>query len=41
VVNAPSSFTPQFENGYTLTIYDDQEQYECFSLHTEDHSYYI
>ncbi len=41
VVDAPSSFTLQFENGYTLTIYDDQEQYECFSLHTEGQSYYI
>ena len=34
-VNAPLSFTLQFENGYTLTIYDDEERYECFSIHTE------
>ncbi len=40
-VNAPLSFTLQLENGYALTIYDDEEQYECFSIHTDGHSYYI
>ena len=41
VVNAPLSFTLQFENGYALTIYDDDKQYECFSIHADGHSYYI
>lgn len=40
-VNAPLSFTLQFENGYALTIYDHEKQYECFSIHTDGRSYYI
>ena len=40
-INAPLSFTLQFENGHALTIYDDEERYECFSIHTDGRSYYI
>ncbi len=32
VINAPGSFTLDFENGYSLTVFDDSEQYESFSI---------
>jgi hypothetical protein len=32
VIDAPTSFTLYFENGYSLTIVDDSEQYESFSI---------
>jgi hypothetical protein len=31
-IDAPVSFTLYFENGYSLTIFDDSEQYESFSI---------
>ena len=31
-IDAPTSFTLYFENGYSLTVFDDSEQYESFSL---------
>ena len=31
-IDAPTSFTLYFENGYVLTIFDDSEQYESFSI---------
>ena len=31
-INAPHSFTLSFANGHSLTIYDDSEQYESFSI---------
>ena len=31
-INPPLSFTLHFKNGFSLTIYDDSEQYESFSL---------
>lgn len=31
-LDAPASFTLHFENGYSLTIFDDSEQYESFSI---------
>lgn len=40
-VDAPSSFQLEFENGYRLTVYDDKEQFECFSLHVDGKSHYI
>ena len=40
-VNAPESFTPYFDNGCSLTIYDDSEQYETFSIHSGDKHFYI
>lgn len=32
LVEAPSSFTLFFENGFALTIFDDDEHYESFTL---------
>jgi hypothetical protein len=32
-LDAPRSFTLLFESGHSLTIYDDSEQYESFSVH--------
>jgi len=32
VVEPPSSFTLYFENGFSLTIFDDSEQFESFSI---------
>lgn len=32
-LNAPRSFTLFFESGHSLTIFDDNEQYESFSIH--------
>jgi hypothetical protein len=32
-VDAPRSFTLVFENGMRLTIFDDSDQYESFSIH--------
>lgn len=32
VINAPKSFTLFFENGYSLTVFDDSEHYESFSI---------
>jgi hypothetical protein len=31
-IDAPTSFTLYFENGYRLTVFDDSEQYESFSI---------
>jgi hypothetical protein len=31
-INAPTSFTLYFENGYSLTVFDNSEQYESFSI---------
>ena len=33
-VTPPKSFTFSFEDGHTLTVYDD-EQYEAFSIHLD------
>lgn len=35
-VHAPQSFTLVFEKGYRLTIYDDSQQYESFSIQPGD-----
>lgn len=32
-LQAPSSFTLLFQSGHRLTVYDDSDQYESFSLH--------
>ena len=32
-IHVPTSFSLYFENKFVLTIYDDLEQYESFSLH--------
>jgi len=32
-VDPPLSFTLFFESGFSLTVFDDPEQYESFSLH--------
>ncbi|HEY7062601.1 MAG TPA: hypothetical protein VII06_14060 [Chloroflexota bacterium] len=31
-VSAPTSFTLTFDDGMALTVYDDSEQYESFSI---------
>lgn len=31
-IDVPRSFTLFFENGYSLTVFDDSEQYESFSI---------
>ncbi|MBW4469684.1 MAG: hypothetical protein KME45_04690 [Stenomitos rutilans HA7619-LM2] len=33
-INVPTSFSLYFENEFALTISDDSEQYESFSLHS-------
>jgi hypothetical protein len=41
-IDAPKSFTLFFKSGFSLTIYDDLEHYESFSLHINDGpGYYI
>ena len=41
-IDAPRSFTLFFESGHGLTIYDESEQYESFSVHfTGEPSLYI
>ncbi len=35
VNDAPKSFTLFFRDGFSLTVYDDSEQYESFSLYIE------
>ena len=35
-LDAPRSFTLRFDSGYSLTIYDDSEQYESFSIQPGD-----
>jgi hypothetical protein len=35
-VNAPRSFSLQFESGYMLTIFDDSREYESFSIQPGD-----
>ena len=35
-IDAPTSFTLFFENGYSLTVFDDSEQYESFSIQPGD-----
>ena len=41
-LNAPHSFTLFFESGHSLTIFDESEQYESFSLHfTGERSLYV
>jgi hypothetical protein len=32
VIDAPRSFTLFFENGYSLTVFDDSERFESFSI---------
>ena len=34
-VDPPRSFTLQFGNDLSLTVFDDSEQYESFSIHLE------
>ena len=34
-VDPPKSFTLFFENDFRLTVFDDSEQYESFSIHIE------
>lgn len=34
-VDAPRSFTLHFESGHSLTIYDESDHYESFSLHLD------
>jgi hypothetical protein len=34
-IDAPRSFMICFESGHTLTIYDDSDRYESFSLHLD------
>ena len=36
VIDPPRSFTLYFQTGHALTIFDDSEHYECFSLHLID-----
>jgi hypothetical protein len=41
-LDAPRSFSLFFESGHSLTIYDESEQYESFSVHfTGEPSLYI
>jgi hypothetical protein len=41
-LDAPHSFTLFFESGHSLTIFDESEQYESFSIHfTGEPSLYI
>ena len=35
-VNAPDSFSIQFESGHILTVFDDSKQYESFSIQPGD-----
>lgn len=34
-IDPSHSFSLCFESGHTLTVFDDSEQYECFSVHLE------
>ena len=34
-IDAPRSFTLVFDPGYRLTVFDDAEQYESFSVHID------
>lgn len=34
-IDPPRSFTLHFENGWSLTIFDDSDQYESFSIHPD------
>jgi hypothetical protein len=36
VVNAPQSFTLRFDNGWSLTVFDDSRDYESFSIQPGD-----
>ncbi len=41
-LDAPRSFTLYFESGHSLTIYDDSDQHESFSVHFDgEPSFYI
>ena len=35
-INTPESFSLSFDSGHTLTIFDDSEQYESFSIQPGD-----
>jgi hypothetical protein len=43
VIDAPKSFAIYFECGLSLTVYDDSEQYESFSVHIAEskQSFYV
>ena len=34
-IDAPASFTLFFENGHSLTVFDDSKHYESFSIHPD------
>jgi hypothetical protein len=34
-IDAPRSFTLFFDNGLALTVFDDSEQYESFSINVD------
>jgi hypothetical protein len=36
VVNPPQSFTLRFDNGWSLTVFDDSREYESFSIQPGD-----
>jgi hypothetical protein len=40
-IDAPASFTLVFEPSYRLTIFDDTEQYESFSVHIDGSDIYV
>jgi hypothetical protein len=37
-IDPPNAFSIYFENGWTLTIFDDSPQYEAFSIHVDGRS---
>jgi len=36
-IDAPNSFTLCFQNGYALTVFDNSDDFESFSIQPEDH----
>jgi hypothetical protein len=34
-IDPPKAFSIFFENGWTLTIFDDSPQYEAFAVHVD------
>jgi hypothetical protein len=41
-INAPTSFTLFFNSGHALTVFDDSDHYESFSVHLDgEPSFYI
>lgn len=40
-IDAPRSFTLVFEPAFRLTVFDDSEQYESFSIHVDGRDIYV